>query len=430
MGKELRKMGTKTAYLERNIITFKEKKRILFVVYGGGHVNMILPVVKRLMQKSSVDVEVFALTTARKVLEQEGIPCFSCRDLPISAGALQHGEILLKQMNSGHPDIPDEESMAYLGLSFECLVEEYGEKKAFCLYKENGRQSFLPVRLMENILRQGGYHLVVATNSPRMERAAIVAAGNAGVASVCLIDLFALQEVAWIGERGYADKVCVLTDSVKRMLCDAGRLKGEVVVTGNPVFDRLANPDIRHEGQLLRKQKGWAGKKVVLWCSQPEPEKHPFTGEKGEPRLPLIIEEKLKEICDRHHDESWHLVVRPHPSEDMNQRQCLKNVEYDAKENLHPLLAAVDVVVVMSSTVGLEAVLLSKPLVSLDMSIFSKDMPFSTMGLSVGVSDLGGLEDAVMNVFKGDFDRGNKLAPVGGATKNVCDVVMSTLSDL
>ena len=69
-------------------------KKVLFVAYGGGHVNMVIPVAKKLMAQPGFYVEVLGLTTARHVLEKENIPCFGFSDLEVNSKALAIGEKL------------------------------------------------------------------------------------------------------------------------------------------------------------------------------------------------------------------------------------------------------------------------------------------------------------------------------------------------
>ena len=80
-------------------------------------------------------VMVLGLTIARVHLEKEGIPCFSFRDLPISNKAIDYGEELASEVEV-HPLVPKEETVAYMGLSYESLVDEHGEKKAKLLYEQ------------------------------------------------------------------------------------------------------------------------------------------------------------------------------------------------------------------------------------------------------------------------------------------------------
>lgn len=397
-------------------------KRILFVTYGGGHVAMVVPIVKALQMRVDVDVVVMGLTSSRPVLERESIRCFSFRDLPISDVALKRGAELAADLD-GHPSVPLEETIAYLGLSYQDMVADYGEKEAANKYSQLGRQAFLPVKLMEKVITEGRYNLVVATNSPRAEQAAIIAAGKLKVRSVCMVDLFALQEIKWISQPGYATKVCVLSDYVKSNLIAAGRSGRDVVVTGNPAFDSLADPDYKVRGEKLRTSKGWESKKVVLWCSQLEPLAHPFTGRSGNPKLPYIIDTELNKICRNHSDEGWHLVVRLHPSETLKIRDTIDGVEYDVSSDLVSQLHAADVVVVTSSTVGLQAALIGKPVLALGMSIFSPDAPYEALGVAKGVDSFHEIDRALESVISGDWVPKAKLPEVGSATTNVVNVI-------
>lgn len=49
-------------------------KTILFVTYGGGHVNMLIPVIRSLIEKFGFNCLVMGLTTAAMQLSRHGIP--------------------------------------------------------------------------------------------------------------------------------------------------------------------------------------------------------------------------------------------------------------------------------------------------------------------------------------------------------------------
>ena len=55
-------------------------KTVLFVTYGGGHVNMILPVYQFLSKDPEYNLIIFALTTAGAKLREHGIPYLSYKD--------------------------------------------------------------------------------------------------------------------------------------------------------------------------------------------------------------------------------------------------------------------------------------------------------------------------------------------------------------
>lgn len=381
--------------------------KILVVTYGGGHAALAVPVIKEMLS-NGYDVTVLGLTTAAKYFKEHGISNIGYKDL-LGASDLdtQHfGKLLAKEVPSNGA-VLYKETVAYLGLNFRELVIKHGEQEALGMYSKQGRQAFLPVETMKSALNQFKPDLLIATNSPRTERAAIMAARECGVPSICIVDLFALQEVQWIGQPGYADKICVLNETVRQMFIAHGRQPHEVVVTGNPAFDRLTTQEAKLAGLKLKQSRGWDDDKInILWASQPEPEKHPFADKKGDPQLPRRIELELRELVAK--NTGFRLIVRYHPSE-AEQFIAQENVDFSpTSESLAALLNAVDIVIVTASTVGLEASIVGCDLVSVDCSIFTEDAPYSTMGISQGVKQINDLTSAILKITASKNDSSQK----------------------
>lgn len=410
--------------------------KILAVTYGGGHVALVAPVAKELMRRGH-DVTVMGLTTAAGYLNEQGITGIGFKDLLDSQDyeTREIGLRLAKELKSSSL-VSEEETVAYLGLSYQDLASQLGESKAASEYAEKGRHAFLQIGVMQRAINRFKPDLVLATNSPRAERAAILAAGACGIPSVCVVDLFALQEVKWIGEPGYATRVCVLNEAVKAMLLKYGRKDEEIVVTGNPAFDQLHQPEVKEAGMRLRHERSWDdGSVTLLWASQVEPEQHPFAARRGDPALPRKIEDVLRHFVQD--NPGFRLVVRYHPSERV-EFVAQQGVTFSpTSENLHVLLHAVDMVIVTASTVGLEASLIGKPVLSVDCSIFTGDAPFSTMGIAQGVPAVADLPSAIRRLHSqsrpaGSADIGpegmDKVATAGvSAAVKVADVVESLL---
>lgn len=372
---------------------------ILFITYGGGHVALVAPIIKELIYQE-VDLVVLALTTAGNYFKEQGIDFIGYKDMiEASDITVQNWGKLLAIDVPSNGTISIEETIAYLGLNFRELVVKYGEQQAIDLYANYGRQAFLPVEFMKNFLSKIKPDLLIATNSPRSERAAIMAARELNIPSMCLVDLFALQEVQWIGQDGYADKICVLNESVRQMFIKHGRQPHETVVTGNPAFDMLNTQETKLAGLKLKQSRGWDDGKInILWASQPEPAKHPFNDKVGDPTLPRRIEHELRSFVAKH--DGFRLIVRYHPSEtELFMPQ--ERVEFSpVNEKVAVVLNAVDVVIVTASTVGLEASIAGRKVISIDTSIFTEDAPYSTMGISTGVEDLDALSLVILKASK------------------------------
>lgn len=368
-------------------------KKVLFACYGSGHVRMVLPVARALAASGRAHVQVLGLTTAAQPVRDAGLPLVRFSDFlrPGDEAALAHGRRLAAAM--GALDDP-EESAAYLGLSYAELESDLGMEEAAARYARQGRQAFLPRRTLERILQAVRPDLLVATNSPRAERAAMEAARAMGIPAACIVDLFAIDEVRWIGQPGYGDRVCVLNESVRASLVAAGRDPAEVVVTGNPAFDALWDPAVREEGMRLRDAQGWQDQRVVLWPTQVEPARHPFHGTPADPSLPQRALEALVQWTLAQRDAA--LCVRPRAGEAPPALPAHPRIVVTGQGwPLPPLLHAVDLVATLTSTVGLEGHLCGCRLVQVRGSVFEAAMPLARFGIADAAVPVEGLPAAL-----------------------------------
>ena len=356
-------------------------KTVLFVTYGSGHVRMVVPVARALADSGVARPVVLALTTAASVVRAAGLELLQFRDFLTADDepALVYGRRLLADLKG--PVADPEESVAYLGLCYAELVRDVGPVEAERLYLREGRQAFLPLQTLERMVAKVAPALVVGTNSPRSERAAITAARRLGLPSVCMVDLFCLDEVKWIGDVSYADRVCVLNESVKQFLVAAGRGNEQIVVTGNPAFDTLGDPAHVQEGLRLRSEKQWNGKYVLLWPTQVEPAYHPFNGLPGDVDLPgRALAGVIRWVLSR---DDCVLCIRPRAGEALPAVPDDPRIVFTGQETgLPALLQAVDLVVTLNSTVGLEGHLAGTVLVQVLGSVFDDAMPLKAYGIA------------------------------------------------
>ena len=369
-------------------------KRVLFVCYGSGHVRMVVPVARSLRDRGLAEVQVLGLTTAADLVRAAGLPLLQMKDF-IRPGeddrALAHGQRLRAAMG---PVSDAAETEAYLGLSDAELEDEVGPDEAAARYARDGRQAFLPRRLMARILGRVQPDLVVATNSPRAERAAIEAARGVGLPAACIVDLFAIDEVRWIGQPSYADAICVLNEPVRQFLVAAGRLPDEIHVTGNPAFDALLDPAQAQAAAESRAREGWGGRRVVLWPEQEEPALHPFDGRPGDPSLPGRVRQALLDWVAARPDAV--LCVRPRAGQPAPALPDSPQVRLTGQDwPLAPLLHAADAVVTLTSTVGLEGCLAGARLVQVTGSVFDEAMPLGRFGIADAVVGAEGVAEAL-----------------------------------
>ena len=362
-------------------------QRILAVAYGGGHIAMMLPVLRALRSRQpDLDITLLALTTAARVARDAGEAPLGYADLlhllspEEQAEALALGRAL--QPGNTHPDILEAETVAYLGINAWDLRQQLGVAAADALLAAKGRQGFHPLHFFRRIVAHLQPDLVLATNSPRSESAAVDAATEAGIPSLVMLDLFALPGDAFAARKRYPSRVCVLSEAARDNLVRAGWPPECIAITGNPAFDALNAPQTRAAGLALRAELGAPPQRLILLALQPEPATHPASpGRQGDPRLPERVLQACIDSARAHPD--WTLIVRPHPSQPApalgNDPQLRLSLP---SEPLHPLLHAVDAVITGTSTVALEAHLAGRRVLQLLDSIAAPAMPYLALGVA------------------------------------------------
>lgn len=389
-------------------------KRCLMIGYGGGHIQMLLPVARYLRDNRLATPIIMGLSSARQAVERAGFDCLGFSDFVMlgDSDALNKGFELTRDLPV--QTVSAAESAAYLGLSWRDLVTAHGPEQADQLYSQYQRQAFLPVPTMKRVLAQLNPDVLVTTSAPRAERAAVLAARELGIAALCLVDLFAAYEIEWLRAPDYGDRICVLNSLVKQRLVCAGRAESQVVVTGNPAFDSLFDPLSRIGGQSLRQSWPFADRKIWLWASQVEPQSHPLNSGRGDASLPSRILQQLRQAISE--QDNMALVIRPHPS-DKAQHYELGLNEYLATpaDPIQSLIHACDGAVVMTSTVGLEAHLAGKYVIQILGSLYSADSPFAAYGIAQEVVELKDIDAALGRAARAGFTTSQTYSSAKGA---------------
>ena len=346
--------------------------RVLFVSYGGGHIGMVLPVMRELEALlPGVDCKLLALTTGHirgKAVRPDALGYQDFLHLVDARAARTWGELLSESNTS--PDVPLEETIAYLGINYLDLIAQHGEAGAAELYREQGRYSFRPLHFMRRVMDALQPDAVVATNSPRSERAALDVAGERGIPAIGMVDLFGLDSDTYVLHQPQPAWTCVISEGVRQRLIARGFPAEGVVVTGNPAFDGLQAPDNQQKAERFLAERGWQGLKPVLFAGHTEPCAHPDTPVPVGQELPREIEAVLREQVRQHPELA--LIVRYHPSDwssyPRGPDEPRIHFSEPPREPIHPLILASQAVVVQTSTVGLESAVGGKPVISIENS--------------------------------------------------------------
>lgn len=362
--------------------------RVLFVSYGGGHIGMVLPVIRELEASiPGVQCTLLALTTGHlkaKAIRPDALGYKDFLHLVDGREARIWGNRLSEGNTS--PDVPMDETIAYLGINYLDLIAQFGEAGAAERYRKQGRYGFQPLNFMRKVFETEEPDVVVATNSPRSERAALDIARERGIPSVGMVDLFGLDSDTYVMRESKPDWTCVISEVVRQRLIARGFPAAGVVVTGNPAFDGLFSVENIAKAQQFLKDRQWENLSPILWSGHLElPAQTPGDPLAG-PGLGLAVEQTLRDFIRSRTDLA--LIVRYHPNEWHHfprlPEQDRVHFSEPTHESIHPLVLASRAIVVQNSTVGLESAIAGRPVVSLEFATSVKNsFSLAKMGVSV-----------------------------------------------
>lgn len=393
-------------------------KRVLLACYGGGHVQSLIPLAYRIEQLTDVDLTIIGFTTAKVAFKRAGLSAngYSCL---LEEGDEYWLKIAANYMpEASHPDVAHADALAYHALGLRDLALKCGEQDAVDRYAREGRKTFLPENTFTRYLEKNHFDLIITSTSPRSELALQYAADRLDINTLAVSDLFLQHESSYICTPGYAKHITVMAKYVADFLESKG-YAGELYVTGNPAFDALAGCVDDRERIALRQTLGIKdSERLVLWvCPSAS------VSMVGKPFIqPSVMIDFLEGICRRHAGIRY--MVRQHPSNPIIRDERIElGVVCPSSVSIEACLNAADQVLLETSTVGLQAALLGKSVVTVNAGDYP---PYAKLGLSVDVEELSKAEEALLQAVKPNLE---SLAypAIGGAADNVLEIVRSLL---
>jgi len=203
-----------------------------------------------------------------------------------------------------------------------------------------------------------------------------------------------LNDLKSIDERGkYCKIIAVHTNREKETLVRKGIQEKNIFPVGNPKFDGIFNKE--YDDLLVVQALGLdAAKKKVLYLTQSFVE-HGLWHKAQRDEVVLSIVKGISSI------ENIELIVKVHPLENISEYQDLLEKNMLSPKlcyneiDIYSLIHAADLIVTINSTAALEAVLMHKPLVTLNYIGEPEYLPFTEYGVALGVYDERQLNDVI-----------------------------------
>jgi predicted glycosyltransferase len=211
---------------------------------------------------------------------------------------------------------------------------------------------------------------------------------------------------SFLEDRLLSDYFCVsgsLAESLKRKYLKDTR---NLVMTGQPRFDNLVKADKLFDKDEICKRLGLIGdRRILVWATETH-------------SLPLKENrENVEAVCAAVKSlENVGLVVKLHPAEDQDAPLYKENpsctlVIVKGSENISESLFVCDAMITKSSTAAIEAAILNKPIIVLNLSGEPDIMPYVKEGVALGVYKKQDLVPAIKQALYDEKTR-EKLAKV------------------
>jgi len=186
------------------------------------------------------------------------------------------------------------------------------------------------------------------------------------------------------------DKITVWGNSSRRALIKKTVPKEKIIITGASKFDNIGKFNEEITKNIAREIGLDLSKKYVLFTTQ---------------NIPLI-EETVKHLCIAVKSISGlQLVIKTHPAE-----YSIKNYQQIIKKSgvkgivtskyLYYLIEGCSAMITVASTTGLEALIMEKPLITLNFFGKTDPMPYAESGSAIGVYKSEGIAPAIKSILE------------------------------
>ncbi|MFC1952768.1 UDP-N-acetylglucosamine 2-epimerase [Chloroflexota bacterium] len=195
-----------------------------------------------------------------------------------------------------------------------------------------------------------------------------------------------------------ADRLAVMGEEIKRIYVESGLEPERISVTGAAHFDQLFNRNREYDEQVLLEHGINPEKKIIVFTTQP--------GTVGEIEELLVgIIEAVKKI------ESIQLVVKTHPDEGSIPYQTIvkryvnPDIHVIKDINLYSLISCCELLVTKHSTTALEAMMIDKPVVTINLSGQPDPVPYAEEGVAIGAYRREDIEPAILEALNNEDTR-------------------------
>jgi hypothetical protein len=231
-----------------------------------------------------------------------------------------------------------------------------------------------------------------------------------------------------------ADKISVPGDFIGDLVVNCGVDANKVVVTGRPTYDALIHAEDRLDKAAICGRLGLnPSRKIVIYCTENLPIR-------DSERITRVVCRAMKNLSD------VQFVIKVHPSElsvsvyHKVARELGIQALVTKEESIYEVLFICDLMITGFSTAALDAMILDKPVITINFTGLPDPIPFAESGAAIGVyreDDLeteikkGLYDDSVkarLHNDRGKFVYEQTYLKDGRATQRIADLIEQMVS--
>ncbi len=201
----------------------------------------------------------------------------------------------------------------------------------------------------------------------------------------------------------HADKKAVMGEIIRNLYVQSGVEPERIVVTGVAHFDQLFDRNKEQDKQVLAKGGLDPNKKTILFTPNP----NIITSGETKEMLTGVISAVLKM-------NDVQLVIKVHPRENAEPYQEMAEKYRDSRihvvkdTDLYALISSCELLITKYSTTALEAMMIDKPVVTINLSGQPTPVPYAEEGAALGVYRYEDIEQAILKALDDEETR-NRL---------------------
>jgi UDP-N-acetylglucosamine 2-epimerase len=190
----------------------------------------------------------------------------------------------------------------------------------------------------------------------------------------------------------HADKIAAMGEVIKNIYIESGIEPERIVVTGIAHFDLLFNRNKEQDKQVLLGSDIEPSKRTILFTTDN------ISLSETQRMLSGVIDAVLKM-------QGVQLVVKVHPSEDAGPYQTMAEKYHDPgirvvkDTDLYALISNCELLITKYSTTALEAMMIGKPVVIINLSGQPTPVPYAEEGAALGVYQYEDIEQSVLKTM-------------------------------